>query len=151
MVIEVGDAHFHDPVGVDGIGFAESLSRMVEVFQRDTGIVTTCFADGSAGAEPVESAQDLLQIVREALHNIHKHSGASRVAVSAAPLGDSLHITVEDNGSGFPFSGKYSLEELERLQLGPISIKRRVRLLNGDLTIESGPERGAKLEIRVPA
>ena len=135
----------------DRMGFAESLSRMVEVFQRDTGIATTCFADGSAGAEPVESAQDLLQIVREALHNIHKHSGASRVAVSAAPLGDSLHITVEDNGSGFPFRGKYSLEDLERLHLGPISIKRRVRLLNGDLTIESGPERGAKLEIRVPA
>jgi signal transduction histidine kinase len=135
----------------NGMGFAESLSRMVEVFQRDTGIQTTCFADGSTGAEPVEAAQDLLQIVREALHNIHKHSGASRVAISAAPLGESLQITVEDNGAGFPFSGKYNMEDLERLQLGPISIKRRVRLLNGELTIDSQPERGAKLEIRIPA
>ena len=57
---------------------------------------------------------------------------------------------VEDNGAGFPFSGKYNMEELERLHLGPISIKRRVRLLNGELTIDSQPERGAKLEIRIP-
>jgi len=129
------------------MAFGESLTRMVEVFQRDTGIVSTC----SAEAEPAEAAQDLLQIVREALHNIQKHSGASRVAVSAAPRAKGLQITVEDNGTGFPFAGRYNLEDLERMRAGPISIKRRVRLLNGDLTIESQPNRGAKLEILIPA
>jgi signal transduction histidine kinase len=61
-----------------------------------------------------------------------------------------LEIAVEDNGSGFPFGGTFSLDELEQLRLGPISIKRRVRMLGGDLVLESKPGQGAKLEIRVP-
>jgi len=131
----------------EGLDFIDSLSRMVDVFQRDTGIASTISLDGT---ERLRAAPELLQIVREALHNIHKHSGASRVLVSAAPNGQSLQITVEDNGSGFPFSGKYTLDELERQRLGPISIKRRIRLLNGDLVIESHPGQGARLEIRIP-
>jgi signal transduction histidine kinase len=43
------------------------------------------------------------------------------------------------------------LDELELLKVGPASIKRRVRSLNGDLTIDSRPGRGAGLKIRVPA
>ena len=133
----------------DGGKVGESLGRMVDVFQRDTGITST-FSMHESPEAVVDAPPDLLQIVREALHNIHKHSGASRVAVTAEPRGQSLQITVEDNGSGFPFSGKYTLDELERLRLGPISIKRRVRLLKGDLVIESRPEQGARLEIQVP-
>ena len=57
---------------------------------------------------------------------------------------------MEDNGEGFPFTGSFSLEELELLRLGPASIKRRVKVLEGDLALESGPGRGSKLAIRVP-
>jgi len=63
---------------------------------------------------------------------------------------DRLEVVVEDNGSGLPFSGTFSLEELELLHLGPLSIRRRVRMLGGDLAITSNPGQGAKLEIRVP-
>jgi signal transduction histidine kinase len=131
----------------DGADFGDSLSRMVNVFQRDTGIASTCSMNGT---ELRSATPDLLQIVREALHNIHKHSGASRAIVCAEQQDNGLQITIEDNGSGFPFSGKYALDELERLKLGPISIKRRVRLLNGELIIESHPDHGSKLEIRIP-
>jgi signal transduction histidine kinase len=85
-----------------------------------------------------------------ALNNILKHSGATRVAITAARVDHSLQISVEDNGEGFPFTGSFSLEELELLRLGPTSIKRRVKVLEGDLSLESGPGRGSKLAIRVP-
>jgi signal transduction histidine kinase len=134
----------------EGMSLSASLSRMVDSFQRDTGI----FATFTAGEFPDPSATDvaleLLQIVRETLTNIQKHSGATRVAISAARRGQSLEIAVEDNGSGFPFGGTFSLDELEQLRLGPISIKRRVRMLGGDLVLGSKPGQGAKLEIRVP-
>ena len=52
---------------------------------------------------------------------------------------EGVDLLVEDDGSGFPFSGSYSLDELELLRLGPRSIKRRVRTLGGDLTIHSRP------------
>src|SRR5579884_2320273 len=134
----------------EGISLNASLSRMVDSFQRDTGISSTFTAGEFADPAATEVALELLQIARETLHNIHKHSGASRVAVSAARRDHRLELTVEDNGSGFPFGGTFNLEELELLRMGPASIKRRVRMLNGELVIESKPGQGAKLEIRVP-
>jgi signal transduction histidine kinase len=134
----------------EGMGLAASLSRMAELFQRDTGIATTFSGGDVHDPADTEVSLEVLQIVREALNNILKHSGATRVAISVARADQHLEISVEDNGEGFPFTGAFSLEELELLRLGPTSIKRRVKVLEGDLALESGPGRGAKLAIRVP-
>jgi signal transduction histidine kinase len=132
------------------MGLAASLSRMAELFQRDTGTVATFSSADIPDPGETEVSLEVLQIVRETLNNIQKHSGATRVAISAARQGTRLEIVVEDNGSGFPFAGDFTLEELELLRLGPVSVKRRVRMLGGELAIQSRPGGGAKLEIRVP-
>jgi signal transduction histidine kinase len=134
----------------EGMSLSASLNRMVDGFQRDAGIVATFTAAEFHDPAAVEVSLEILQIVRETLNNIQKHSGASRVAVSAARVDQNIEVTVEDNGAGFPFSGKFSLDELELLRLGPVSIKRRVRMLSGELVIESKPGQGAKVEIRLP-
>jgi signal transduction histidine kinase len=134
----------------EGMSLSASLSRMVEGFQRDTGIVATFTAAEFADPAATEVALEVLQIVRETLNNIQKHSGASRVAVSAARRDNHLDVVIEDNGAGFPFSGVFTLDELELLRQGPVSIKRRARMLNAELVVESRPSQGAKLEIRVP-
>lgn len=136
------------PVDVEG-SLNATLRRVVEQFQKDSGISAT-FASTEflEPAEP-EVSLELLQIVREALYNVQKHSSASRVAVSICKNDNDLEITVEDNGSGFPFSGKYTLDELELLRLGPVSIKRRVRTLGGEMTLDSKPGHGAGLRIRL--
>jgi signal transduction histidine kinase len=134
----------------DGVSLPASLSRMVDQFQRETGITTT-FASGELhDPAEIEVSLELLQIVREALNNIHKHSGATRMALSVGMFDHKVEIKAEDNGSGFPFSGAFNLDELELLRLGPISIKRRVRMLGGDLQLESRPGQGASLQIRIP-
>jgi signal transduction histidine kinase len=69
--------------------------------------------------------------------------------VSARKKDGGLEINVEDNGNGFPFSGVFSLDELDMLRLGPISIKRRVRTLGGELRLDSRPGQGAGLVIRL--
>ena len=134
----------------EGMGLAASLSRMAELFQRDTGIATTFSSADLHDPADTQVSLEVLQIVREALNNILKHSGATRVAISAALEDNKLQISIEDNGEGFPFSGSFSLEELELLRLGPTSIKRRVKVLEGDMSLESGPGRGSKLGIRIP-
>ena len=93
---------------------------------------------------------DVLQMLREALHNVQKHSAATRVAVALEKTDRGLEISVDDNGHGFNFAGTYSLEELELLRLGPASLKRRARSLNADLIVESRPGRGAGLKFRIP-
>jgi len=134
----------------EGMSLATSLNRMADSFQRDTGISASVSAGDIADPEETEVSLELLQIVREALNNIHKHSGASRIVLRVARREQRLEMSIEDNGGGFPFCGAFTLEELELLRLGPVSIKRRVRMLNGDLTLDSRPAQGARIEIRIP-
>jgi len=136
------------PVDVEG-SLNATLRRVVEQFQKDSGIPASFVsAEFLEPAEP-EVSLELLQIVREALYNVQKHSAATRVAVTIAKSDRALEIGIEDNGAGFPFSGKYTLDELELLRLGPMSIKRRVRTLGGDLLLDSKPGQGAGLKIRL--
>jgi signal transduction histidine kinase len=134
----------------DGSSLPASLSRMVEQFQRDTGISATFSSGDLHDPAETEVSLELLQIVRETLNNIQKHSGATRISVSVLVRDRQIEIAAEDNGGGFPFSGSFSLDELELLRLGPVSIKRRVRMLGGELQLDSKPGRGASLHIRIP-
>ncbi len=134
----------------EGISLSASLSRMVEQFQRDTGISATFSTAEFRDPDQTEVSLELLQIVRETLNNIHKHSGASQAAITIGKNGQKLEVRAEDNGGGFPFSGSFTLDEMELMRMGPVSIKRRVRMLGGDLMLESRPGQGSSLEIRVP-
>jgi signal transduction histidine kinase len=134
----------------EGVSLPASLSRMVEQFQRDTGIIATFSSGDLHDPAETEVSLELLQIVRETLNNIQKHSGATRILISVAMRDQRIEIKAEDNGGGFPFSGSFTLDELEMLRIGPVSIKRRVRMLGGDLLLSSRPGQGSSLQIRIP-
>ena len=134
----------------DGVSLPASLSRMIDQFQRETGITATFTSGDLHDPAETEVSLELLQIVRETLNNVQKHSGATRMALSVGIFDHKIEIKAEDNGSGFPFSGTFTLDELELLRLGPASIKRRVRMLGGELQLESRPGHGASLQIRIP-
>lgn len=136
---------------VEGAGLMACLRQVVADFQKDSGIPVAFQGSDTVELDPPAAALEVVQIVREALHNVQKHSRATRVAVSVGRVGDCLEIAIEDNGQGFAFSGSYTLAELELLRLGPQSIQRRVRDLGGDLELESSPERGSRLKIRISA
>ena len=138
------------PPEIDGAGLIPSIHRLVKSFEKETGISATFTGDNSDPLEDVEAPTDVLQLVREALNNVQKHSRAARVSVSVHRQPDALRIVVDDDGTGFPFSGTYSLEELELMRVGPASIKRRVRSLNAEMILESHPGKGSNLQVRVP-
>lgn len=136
------------PLEVEGESLSTAIRRLVENFKKDTGI-SASYSSQEVTGEP-ESFLEVLQIVRESLNNVQKHSKASRVAISLTKQGEMLHIELEDDGTGFPFSGNYDLSELEVLRIGPGSIKRRVRSLGGEMVVSSRPGHGATLRIRIP-
>jgi len=142
--------HSMRPVDVDGANFASVARRLAETFQKESSIPVAFVGANSPVGLPRETALEVLQMLREALHNVQKHSGATRVAVSLEKTDKGLEISVDDNGHGFPFAGSYTLEELELLRLGPVRLKRRARSLNADLMLESRPGRGASLKYRIP-
>jgi signal transduction histidine kinase len=140
------------PVEVGEGGLVSSLRRAVADFQKHTGITATFQSGDSPDPLPSpEAAAEIVQIVREALNNVHKHSRATRVAVAVNRVGKSIEVSAEDNGIGFPFSGSFNLDEQELLRIGPFSIQKRVRNLKGELIVESRPERGAGLKVRITA
>ncbi len=138
------------PVEVDGAGLAAALRSTVGLFQKDSGIPATFQVDPDAMHDDIEASTDIVQIVRESLNNVRKHSGASRVAVAVARRNGSLQIDVEDDGTGFPFAGSFDLDELELLRMGPASVQRRVRSLAGSLVLTSRPGQGSQVRIAIP-
>lgn len=134
----------------EGMSLAASLVRVADGLQRDTGITCTFTGEELQDPPEVDIALEILQIVREAFNNIQKHSGATSVALRAHRRGRNVEIIVDDNGCGFAFAGSFNLEELDAARLGPVSIKRRIKMLAGELSLDSRPGEGATLTFRVP-
>lgn len=126
------------------------ISDTVERFRRETGIAAEFVSELQQVDLTQKGCRELARIVQESLVNVRKHSGAHNVLVRLAQRSGNLQLTVEDDGKGFPFSGRLSDAELETTGKGPAVIRERVRLLAGELTIESTPGHGARLEVRIP-
>ena len=138
------------PMEIDGAGLAPSIRKLVESFEKESGISATMLGVTSDSTPDPQTARKILQIVRESLHNVQKHSKASRVTVAIGKQDGYFEVSVADDGTGFPFAGTYSLEELELLRLGPESIRRRVRGLSGEMLLESQPGKGSGVRVRIP-
>lgn len=126
------------------------ISDTVERFRRETGIAAEFVSELERVDLAHKGCRELARIVQESLVNVRKHSGAHHVLVRLAQRGGNLQLTVEDDGKGFGFSGRLSNVELETTGKGPAVIRERVRLLAGELAIESTPGHGARLEVRIP-
>jgi len=126
------------------------ISDTVERFRRETGIAAEFVSELERVDLPQKVCRELARIVQESLVNVRKHSGAHNVLVRLAQRAGNWQLTVEDDGKGFPFSGRLSDAELETTGKGPAVIRERVRLVAGELTIESTPGHGSRLEIRIP-
>lgn len=124
------------------------ISDTVERFRRETGIAAEFVSELERVDLPQKVCRELARIVQESLVNVRKHSGAHHVLVRLAQRAGHLQLTVEDDGKGFSFSGRLSDAELEATGKGPAVIRERVRLLGGELAIESTPGHGARLEVR---
>jgi PAS domain S-box-containing protein len=87
----------------------------------------------------------LFRVLQEALHNAAKHSKVRHFEVRLGCVGDELHLTVSDRGAGFDTDSA-----TKKGGLGLISIRERVRLVNGSIAIESKPAAGTTIRVRVP-
>jgi signal transduction histidine kinase len=137
-------------IDVDGRRFLSVVRDAVERFQRETGISARFVTDAEKLEMPDKICREFLRIVQEGLVNVRKHSKARHALVRLSSSSNEWCLTMEDDGKGFPFSGRLSQEELDQIGKGPTIIKERVRLIEGGLTVESNPGVGARLEIKVP-
>ena len=124
------------------------LAQMLRNFQHESGIETQFSCNVREECIPRRISHEIVRIVEEALSNVRKHSGARKVDVRLTSRDDAWEIVIQDDGRGFDFTGRLSLAQLEAVRKGPRVIRERVHAVNGDLALESWPNRGARLEIR---
>ena len=94
-------------------------------------------------------ARELYRLLHEAIVNAARHARASAVRVELGGGGDRFSMSVTDNGTGFPFKGRYDLPALLRAEYGPATLIERTAGLGGELVVES-TDYGSKLEFVVP-
>jgi signal transduction histidine kinase len=135
---------------VDARKLIPFLTDTVERFQRETGITARFVSEPQHVDMSARVCREIARIVQEGLVNVRKHSGATHVLVRLGLRDGFYRISIEDDGRGFQFSGSLSYTQLEESGRGPLVIRERVRLIEGELTIESNPGKGARLEVSVP-
>ena len=138
------------PVRVQSADMVDLMRGFAERFRNESNLALDLLLDSADLRAPDRVCREVFQIYREALNNIKKHAKATHVVVKLSQDDSRLLLVVDDNGEGFSFAGKFTGDELDRLRLGPISIKERTRTVNGDLTVESNPGHGARLTIEIP-
>jgi signal transduction histidine kinase len=138
------------PLRVQSADLVDLMRGFAERFRNESALALDLLIDSAELQSPDRICRELFQIYREALNNIKKHAKASHVVVKLTQDDSALTLVVDDNGEGFSFAGKFTGDELDRLRLGPISIKERTRTVGGVLTIESNPGHGARLTIEIP-
>ena len=87
----------------------------------------------------------LFRVLQEASHNVLKHSGAQRFDVELRGAGDHAYLTIRDAGKGFD-----PATAMTARGLGLVSMRERLNLVGGTLSIRSGFTRGTEILAEVP-
>lgn len=129
------------PAALTDKGLAAALADAVDDWSRRTKIAAELRVQGER-ATPLAVEQALFRVAQEALANVNRHSGATKVEVRLAWAGDALTLAVSDNGNGF------DVGRADGRGLGLSSMRERVEAIGGVLRVDSAPH-GTQLEARV--
>jgi len=140
------------PPTIDQLGLIPALRSLVATFTESTGLHVTV----ELPREPITLARErtlaVYRVVQEALTNTAKHAGAQDISVVVRREGDWLVATIRDDGRGFTpetFAGRHR-QPLGGAGVGLFGMEERARLAGGSLALQSAPERGASVTLRVP-
>jgi two-component system sensor histidine kinase UhpB len=132
------------PTALDDHGLYSAIESQVKRFSAQTGIDAELHLEGSADHLDADREIAVFRVAQEALANVARHAGATRVAIELQPVGDcGMELAVRDDGRGF-------LTASESNGLGLNGMAERARLVGGELDILSVPEGGTAIRLRVP-
>jgi PAS domain S-box-containing protein len=94
---------------------------------------------------PTDISLCLFRVLQEGLNNAFKYSGVLRFQAELRESSDAIELMIHDSGSGFDVQ-----EAMKTSGLGLISMSERLKLVGGNLCIESQPEQGTTIRAHVP-
>jgi signal transduction histidine kinase len=133
------------PVILDDLGLTAAIDWHAQEFQKRTGITCEVECGFNCGTLGHNRSTALYRIVQEALTNVCRHSGATRVKVTLTATADELVATMTDDGRGIT-----DQQLADPLSLGLIGMRERARGLGGEVTINRLPEGGTSVSAIIP-
>jgi PAS domain S-box-containing protein len=135
------------PAVLDDLGLIPALHSYLKAFMVETGIRSSlkCFArieKASGGVRP-----PLFRVAQEALTNVARHSGATRVAVSIEDRDGVIYMKITDDGKGFEVDGAAGGKSRNRL--GMLGMRERIEMLGGALHVESAPGKNTTIHVKI--
>ncbi|MFQ5829947.1 MAG: GAF domain-containing sensor histidine kinase [Candidatus Methylomirabilia bacterium] len=134
------------PTILDDLGLAAALEWLAQGMAERTGLAITVDAPVRRVSTAAETA--VYRVVQEALTNAVRHAQAKTVRVEVREEGSVIRVAVRDDGRGFDVGA--TLAGRGNGGLGLIGMRERVEALGGELSIVSGPGKGAELSITIP-
>ena len=133
------------PTALDDLGLRAALDNYVRNWSNRTGVAATLHMSGLVDdrlPSPAETA--LYRIAQEALTNVAKHARASSVEVILERRRDHVLLIIEDDGVGFDSTANGG-------GFGLVGMKERAGLVGASLEIESSPDQGTTVFVRIDA
>jgi signal transduction histidine kinase len=134
------------PEQLEGASLPEAIEVLARTWSQRSGVTAELETTGTTGA-PMRTGADteaaVFRAAQEALTNIARHAGATKVRLTLTYLDDTLLLDVADNGKGFD-------PEASTDGYGLAGMRHRLAGVGGTLTIESTPEYGTTLNASVP-
>jgi PAS domain S-box-containing protein len=127
------------------LGLVAAAASFCKEFSTGQNTETTFHSEDIPKQIPAEAALCLFRVLQEALHNAAKHSGVKQFEVSLKGSLHEIDLTVRDSGAGFDAESAMSGHGL-----GLTSMRERLKLVGGQLSIESTLVGGTTIHARVP-
>ena len=137
------------PSMLDDLGLPATIEWYLKGFGRRHGVRIELLQDGVDERLPPETEAGIYRIVQEALTNVAKHAQATTCRVFIQRLTNTVLVTIEDDGIGFR-PEEVNVPGASR-GIGLVGIRERVTQLRGELRLESGPGKGTRLTVEIPA
>ena len=137
------------PAALDDLGLAAALSSYVHNWEQHFGLPVQLHASGiDKDRLTPEIETTLYRIAQEALNNIAKHAQATHVAVMLERRDQQVSLIIEDDGVGFDLQ---QMSGADGKGLGLMGMRERAALVGGTVEIESQPNEGATVVVRIAA
>lgn len=138
------------PPGMDEVGIIPSIQTYCEEFSEKSGLEVDFQSAGIHKLDlDIDTKIHLYRLIQEGLNNIRKHADADRVVIKLVGASPNIVLRIEDNGKGFDVMKREVILGKDK-RMGLRSMKERVNLLGGEMTIQSQPREGTKILIKFP-
>jgi signal transduction histidine kinase len=139
------------PASLDDLGLPEAAKAFLDEWSHNYKISSDFNIRGFAKKRLTNEAEThLYRIIQEALNNVAKHAGASRVNVLLEWSKTDVRLIIEDNGKGFDVSRSTNSDTSGR-GLGLLGMSERAALVGGHVEIESARGKGTTVFTSIPA